>query len=179
MIEEIVRDGQLRTAIGAMLLVAMSLVMERAAVGQGYRWYFDASGPLVEQPLPIPHAPVYEGEERGIRWARHRDGLRWWVERGAKGAPGGLHGTVVLVPHRHGLALEFRWCPPWTPFLALAWFAGLGAVESRIALVWPIATVLAGGIFLVYRQSAVRLAARLRYRWARDPRGEEAAPAEE
>ena len=69
--------------------------------------------------------------------------------------------------------LRFRWCPPWTPFLALAWFAGLGAVESRASLTWPLAAVLAGGIFLVYQQAAVRLAARLRYRWARDPDGAE------
>lgn len=171
MIGEILADGQLWRMLAAIALVVLVTGLERAAVARGWTWYFDASGDLVEQPLPIPRAPAWEGDEGGIRWARHGDGVRWWVDRGARGAPGGLHGVVALAPHRHGVGLHFRWCPPWTPFLALAWFAGLGALESRALLVWPLAAMLAGGIFLVYQQSAVRLAARLRYRWARDPDG--------
>ncbi len=168
MIHEILADGQLWRMLAAVALIVGFTAIERLAVARAWTWYFDATGPLGAQPLPIPRAPAFEGEDGGIRWARHGDGLRWWVERGARGAPGGLHGVVALAPHRHGLDLRFRWCPPWTPFLALAWFAGLGAVESRALVTWPLAAVLSGGIFLVYQQAAVRVAARLRYRWARD-----------
>jgi hypothetical protein len=168
LLREILEDGSFSHLALTALGVALILVGERAAMSGWWGWYFRIALPLPEDPVPIRAPPEQEtGVSGGLRWIADRPGhVVWAAERGANALPVGLHGTVDFAARRDGVGLIAAWCPPWTPFLALAWFAALGTSEGQAFVAGPIAAVIAAVMFLVFQESAVRAIARLRYVWA-------------
>ncbi|MEQ1507767.1 MAG: hypothetical protein ABMB14_36400, partial [Myxococcota bacterium] len=74
---------------------------------------------------------------------------------------------------RRGIELDVRWSPPWTPMLALLWFAVLGIARGEGLLTVSIAVGMALAVWWLYAERAQRAAAELRWAFVR---GSEAEP---
>ncbi|MFK7928421.1 MAG: hypothetical protein AB8H79_09530 [Myxococcota bacterium] len=176
-IESILTGGDLPLMLTVAVMVVVGLILERVLLRAGWAPYFRVGMPLGEQLLPIPHPPTGSGKTASVRFATHTDGheVLFWANPGDRSAPMGLHGVVGLVRGANGVHLPVRWCPPFTPFFALIWFGGLGASRGQGFVTIPIAILLMGVLIVVYRQSAVRAARELRWRFVSgedDPAGE-------
>jgi hypothetical protein len=117
--------------------------------------------------VPIPELPRGRGDTASVRWVVDEAAglVRWWAQPGARGAPMGLHGVVVLSRGTAGeVRLSARWAPPWTPLLALLWFGALGVGRGQGMLTLPVAAVLIVVLGLVYRSAS--LTALRELRWA-------------
>lgn len=145
------------------------LLVERLLLQFRVGAWFTAGFPLFPELVPIPRLPETEaGRTLSVHWERHGDVLWFWSQPGERNAPMGLHGAIRLVRGSRGVHLIVRWSPPWSPMLAAAWLAGLGATRGEAAFTVPIATVMILGILFLYRTYAVKAAAELRWALVRD-----------
>jgi hypothetical protein len=151
-------------ALAAFLLIG-GLLLERLLISRRWMPYFTLGFPLLGPPLvPIPKMPlVEEGRTASVRFDRVGDVVRFWSDPADRTAPMGLRGLITLVPAVHGVYLDVRWAPPWSPLFAAAWLAGLGIARGEARLTVPIACVLIGGVLMLYAQFAVRVAAEMRW----------------
>ena len=157
-------EGSIELALLAALAFLGGLVIETRVL---LRWRFDAwftaSLPLGLRLVPIPKAPTGSGRTHSVRWEVSRPGMvRFWADPDERRAPTGLHGLVWLTPTPHGVELDVRWAPPYSPLLAAAWLAFLGAARGEIHLTVPIAIAIVLGVCLIYWDRARRVAAELR-----------------
>jgi hypothetical protein len=164
-----VEEGSLVLPVVAALLLIGGWFAETQLVGRWRAdWYFLAGLPLGARLVPIPEAPEGEGRTHSVCWEVSGPELvRYWVDPSSRNAPSGLHGVVVLLRTRHGVELDVRWAPPWTPILAAAWLAGLGILRGEAQLTVPIASCMVLGLFVVYGARARRVAAELRWSFVR------------
>ncbi len=159
-------DGSVLTAMMAAVLFLGGLLVERILLAMRPRWYFQV-GLLLSPPLvSLPYLPEGQGRTATISWEAEEELARFWSEPGARRAPMGLHGSVRFLRTRRGdWQPEVRWSPPWSPVLAALWLVGLGAARGEAWLTLPIALAMVAGVFVLYRRSALRAAAELRWRW--------------
>lgn len=172
-IQDILSDGNMTHLIIAAVIVVGGLFVERLLLGIGLRAYFRVGMPLGAELVPVPLAPRGEGRTATVRWKVDADGgsVRFWSQPGDRTAPMGLHGVVGLVRTPRGIQLPVRWSPPFTPFLALVWFAGLGVFRGQGLITVPIAVLIMAAAILLYRQSALRAAKELRWAFVSGERG--------
>ncbi len=157
-------DGSPLVAAMAAFTLLGGLLGERALLRWRPRAYFRVGFPLGMEPVPIPAVPVaIKGKTSQVHWERDGDEIIYWAEATERKAPMGLHGQVTLVRTTRNVHLDVIWAPPWTPMIAAIWLAGLGAARGEAALTAPISIVLVVGLLVLYRQSAVQIAAELRY----------------
>ena len=106
------------------------------------------------------HRPAIPAIVEGLRRLEYRGYDSAGV---AYEAPQGLHGIVLLHPDATGrVHLEVRWAPLWTPLLAFAWFAVLGAMRGEGAITGPLSAMLAGAMLYAYFVSSTRAVRTLR-----------------
>lgn len=160
-------------ALLAAVLFLGGLMVERVLLSLRPGWYFEV-GLIMSPPLvPLPRLPEGGGSTATVSWEAQDDVARFWSEPGARRAPMGLHGSVRFLRTTRGdWQPEVRWAPPWSPVLAALWLAGLGAVRGEAWLTVPIALAMVAGVFFLYRSSALRAAAELRWHWVSGRDGE-------
>jgi hypothetical protein len=153
-----------------LLLVAVLAVaafgVERVMVLRGWEPYFALGFPVGADPVSVPQAPSGAGRTASVRYRTSASGDRvlFWSHPGDRGGPYGLHGTVHLHPGRRGVKLRVVWAPPWTPLLALTWFAALGATTGAGVLTVGVAATLL--VVLIHQYLLAARAAALELRWA-------------
>lgn len=157
--------GNLTLLLVVAAVAVGGFLVERLFLVRGWAPYFRLGMPLGEELLPIPTAPTEGGRTATVRYAvdTETQEVRFWARPGDRAAPMGLHGVIGLVRGPRGIHLPVRWSPPFTPFAALIWFAGLGAVRGVGHLTIPVAVVLMAILLVMYRQAAVRAARELRW----------------
>lgn len=173
--------GSLGLALAAAFGLAGGLWFEtRYLLGRRSDGYFLVGFPLGGRMVPIPHAPEGSGQTASVRWevsSARGDApnlVRFWADPGARTAPTGLHGVVILARGLSGVELEVRWAPPWTPILAAVWLFALGVTRGEAALTGSIAIAMVVGILVLYGERARRAAVELR--WAFLSGGEQEPP---
>lgn len=171
----LLEGGDITTVAIVAVGVIGGLLLERVALTAGWRVYFRLGMPLGEDLVPIPLAPEGKGKTASVRWAVDEEAgfVRFWAQPGARSAPMGLRGVLGLVRSARGIHLPVRWSPPFTPFLALLWFAALGFARGQGLITIPIAGLIMAALIVVYRQAALRAARELRWAFVS---GEEGAP---
>lgn len=169
LLRSLLQDGNLTLLVVVGVGAIVGLLVERLLLTAGARAYFRLGMPLGEELVPIPFPPDGEGRTASVRWATAADNstVRFWSHPGDRAAPMGLHGVVGLVRGPRGIHLPVRWAPPWTPFLALLWFAGLGVLRGQGLITVPIALLIMAALVLLYRQAALRAARELRWSFIR------------
>lgn len=155
-------------AVGLFVVV---FLLERLALVRGWRLYYRLGLPLFPRPQPLVALPEGRGETATVWWAISSDPPTAWFHaaHGGGEAPWGLHGLVDLVADHQGrVQLMPRWSPPWTPIVAMMWFAGLGLSRGEGLLTVPLATLLVAAMLALYRQAALRAVAELRWAWVQE-----------
>jgi hypothetical protein len=162
-------SGSLGLALAAGLVFVGGMILETRVLLR-FRWdgYFWAAFPLGARLVPIPHPPEGEGRTRSVRWeVSSPHVVRFWADPAERVAPTGLHGVVLLAQGRHGVELDVRWAPPWTPLLAAIWLAVLGTARGEGQFTIPIAVAIVLAIGLLYAERARGIAAELRWAFVR------------
>jgi hypothetical protein len=166
-----VDGGSVERLATAILILAVAALAERGWMWLRWTPYFAAGLPLFQDPLPLGRMPEGEaGIVGGLRWERlaSGDGARWWADPDQRRFPRGLHGIVWFGKVGRSVALAVRWSPPWTPILAMAWLAFVGAVDGQGWLTGPLAAVLVFALVAAHHRHAERAGALLRYGWAKE-----------
>ncbi len=171
-------DGQW-TALAAIGLLALVLLLERLALRFRTNAWFLISLPLGRELVPLPSMPTGSGRTRSLRWEIDEDTgiVRYWADHESEASARGLHGAVLLVPDVHGrVHLDARWAPLWTPFLAVFWFIGLGAARGEASLTGPLGALMVGALLYANWTLAVPAVAELRFGLIRALEGEVERP---
>ena len=174
MIDLLFGDAGLVRVFVTLVLIGVSYLGERLLQQSGAGFYYRLMLPLGLHRVALPTEPPATGARAGLHWWTVGDTVRW-VAHGAIGIPAGLHGVAWLTRRGAHTSFEVGWCPPLTPFAAMAWFAGLGAVQGQAAVTLPLALTLSGAMFYAYQQSVVRAVGLLRLQWTRSDAGSDAA----
>lgn len=162
-------QGDFAVAAFAVLGIGGVALAERVFLGI-WRWnaYFVIGMPLYPRLVPIFMKPEGEGATASVRWEVDEGELiaRFWADPAQRTAPRGLHGVVRFLPRRDGqIELDVTWSPPWMPFVAMAWLAGIGLARGDGMLSVPLAVLLSGVLYSLYYQTARRAARELRWAW--------------
>lgn len=173
-LQDLIGDGDLTQLLIVAAIAIGGLLLERALLGLGWAPYFRLGMPLGAELVPVPFPPEGEGRTASVRWRVDEDAgfVRFWSQPGDRTAPMGLHGAVGLVRTARGIHLPVRWAPPFTPFVALLWFAGLGLVRGQGLVTVPIAALIMAALIVLYRQAALRAARELRWSFVSGPNAE-------
>jgi hypothetical protein len=158
-----VDDGSfgLTTAVFVGLLVLF--LLERVALLKCWQPYYSLGFSGLPEMVPVPSVPEGQGDCASVRWRVESQRVIWWAVPRSGRAPMGLHGCTELVGTVGSFRLNVRWAPPWTPLLALAWFAGIGLARGEGYLTVPVGVFLIGLIIWMYRSAALRAAAEIRW----------------
>jgi len=165
LMEGILLDGSLATALSVVLFIGIGFLVERLAMVRGWRGYYRVGVPLRPPLVPIQELPAGEGVTETVRWAVVEDSAFFWSDPKKRSAPMGLHGRVDFLRTAQGVQLSVYWSLPWVPVLAIAWFGGLGLVTGQGTITVPTAALLVAALFFLYRVAAVRAVAELRWAW--------------
>jgi len=163
-------DAGVVRVFATLLLIAASHFGERLLQQSGAGFYYRLMIPLGLHRVALPGAPPATGARGGLHWWTVEDAVRWYAQ-GAVGIPAGLHGVAWLSRRGAHTSFAVGWCPPITPFAAMAWFAGLGIVQHQAAVSVPLALTLSVIMFYAYQQSVVRAVGLLRLQWTRSDAG--------